>query len=84
MAPPHGRGALPPALPATVNAYLLAGFAFSCLGFLFFLSFFWELLPLPMTHFLASFGDRDTRPGRSLAMAGRFEQPGFPAPEFES
>jgi hypothetical protein len=36
-----------------VGDYLPAGFAFSCLGFLFFLSFFWELLPLPMTHVLA-------------------------------
>jgi hypothetical protein len=48
-----GQGALPPALPATVDDYLPAGFAFSCFGFLFFLSFFWELLPLPMTHVLA-------------------------------
>ena len=28
--------------------FLAAGFALSCLGFLFFLSFFWEWLPLPM------------------------------------
>jgi hypothetical protein len=28
--------------------FLIAGFVFSCLGFLFFLSFFCELLPLPM------------------------------------
>ncbi len=28
--------------------FLAAGFALSCLGFIFFLSFFWEWLPLPM------------------------------------
>ncbi len=28
--------------------FLAAGFVLSCLGFLFFLSFFCELLPLPM------------------------------------
>ena len=33
---------------ATGHHFLAAGFAFSCLGFLFFLSFFWELLPLTM------------------------------------
>ena len=75
---------MPPALPATLNDYLPAGFAFSCLGFLFFLSFFWEWLPLPMAHFLAALGGGDTKPGRSLATAGRFGQPGFPAPEYES
>ena len=32
--------------------YLPAGFAFSCFGFLFFLSFFWEWLPLPMADVL--------------------------------
>lgn len=33
---------------ATGHHFLAAGFGFSCLGFLFFLSFFVELLPLPM------------------------------------
>jgi hypothetical protein len=28
--------------------FLAAGFALSCLGFIFFVSFFWEWLPLPM------------------------------------
>jgi hypothetical protein len=32
--------ASPRAVPAMVDDYLPAGFAFSCLGFLFFLSFF--------------------------------------------
>jgi hypothetical protein len=45
------------ALPAMVDDYLpAAGFGFSCLGFLFFLSFFWELLPLPMADFLTVWG----------------------------
>jgi hypothetical protein len=35
-------------VPAAHRYFLAAGFALSCLGFLFFLSFFCELLPLPM------------------------------------
>lgn len=42
-------------LPWTSHYFLAAGFALSCLGFRFFLSFFCELLPLPMMGLL---GDR--------------------------
>ena len=43
-------GPLPiaPAPPAGFYYGFAVGFGFSCLGFLFFLSFFWEWLPLPM------------------------------------
>jgi hypothetical protein len=73
-----GQGAVPPAPPATADDHLpAAGFAFSCFGFLFFLSFFWELLPLPMAYLLTEYVDRDSTPARSLATTGRFGQPGF-------
>jgi hypothetical protein len=62
----QGRVAASPLLPATVDDYLPAGFAFSCLGFLFFLSFFWEWLPLPMADFLAMYVTHWTRNRRGV------------------
>jgi hypothetical protein len=49
----QGRAAVMPLAGARQGLHFLAaGFALSCLGFLFFLSFFCELLPLPILVFL--------------------------------